>query len=293
MSKRFKDYRRFEVYTWRPNPQPLGGRAAQRPRTPTAGRRAGPDRRAARPPCSRGPADQPGPEEAQAAPQEPAPPGSAASKQPPTRPAAPSVPVPRPRRRPAAATALTSRPGRPPPVLRPNTAASTRDPSPRASAAPASRNEPCGPQPGVRRGGSCAELRAPIAPMHEGRDSRQDGARLLVRRLEGGTLRLITLAHWSEARWGGATHVGPRTAKLKPCRAGPGPPSQEVGGGRGPGFRRAAPRCSALSPSARRSPTRISSSSLHHHHHHPLRVQRRKWARRAPVTHPESSRIRR
>lgn len=49
MSKRFKDYRRFKVYTWRPDPQPLGGRAARRPRTTTAGRRAGPDQRAARP----------------------------------------------------------------------------------------------------------------------------------------------------------------------------------------------------------------------------------------------------
>lgn len=170
--------------------------------------RAGPARS---PPCSRGPAAQPGPERARAAPQEPAAPGSAASEHTLARPVAPSVPAPQPRRRPRCPTARTSRPGRrlacspPAPILRPLLETRLHGPplSPPPGTRPAARSLACG------GGGSCAAPRAPIAPIHEGQDSEQDGARLLARRLEGGTLRLMKPVHWSVARWDGATHVGP------------------------------------------------------------------------------------
>lgn len=78
-------------------------------------------------------------------------------------------------------------------------------------------------------GGSCAEGRAPIGQIGKGRDPKQDGAFLLARRSGGGTLRLKKLVHWSEASRGGATHVGSKSAKLRPGRSSSGLPLVWVG----------------------------------------------------------------
>lgn len=78
-------------------------------------------------------------------------------------------------------------------------------------------------------GGSCAEGRALIGQIGKGRDSKQDGAFLLARRSGGGTLRLKKLVHWSEASRGGATHVGSKSAKLRPGRSSSGLPLVWVG----------------------------------------------------------------
>lgn len=149
MSKRFKDYRRFKVYTWRPGP---------RPEAPMAGRRAGPDRRAARP-APAAPWTSPGQKR-------PEPPLKSRRRLGPPpwnnpRPCWPPLPPSLYRGPDAGHAAPTVR------TVRPNPAASARVPTLQASAAPASRKEPCGPQTSVRRGGPCTGPRAPIAPIHE------------------------------------------------------------------------------------------------------------------------------
>lgn len=214
MSKRFKDYRRFKVYTWRPDPRPEARNADGGPQG-----RAGPARS---PPCSRGPVDQPGPEEARAASSgadvarvrrlgtTPGPAGCpfcpcAAAQTPATPPPRPGRPAPASRSRSA-------------PILRPPPEIRLYGPPLR----PPPGTSPAGRRPAYGRGGSCTGLRAPIAPIHEGRDSEQDGARLLAMRLGGGTLVLMKLVHWSEAKWGGATHVAEeREVEARP-RAVPG-----------------------------------------------------------------------
>ncbi|XP_050637389.1 basic proline-rich protein-like [Macaca thibetana thibetana] len=152
------------------------------------------------PPCSCGPT-RPGPEGARAAPSGA---GSAPVRQLRTPPAGcPAVP---PGSQPPA-PALQPRPTRPPPELRPL----------RPPWRPPSGTSPAARRPESGRGGACAKRKAPIARPGKGRDSEQDGARLVAKRLRVGAVRLRKLVHWSEARWGGATHVGLNSGKLRPA----------------------------------------------------------------------------
>lgn len=188
-------------------PAAFGGRLAQRPGMPRAGRRAGPDP-ARNPPCSCGPADQPAARGAEAPLR-----SRRCRARPPrdtlrlARPPLPSLP-PQPRRRPRRPHGPKV-PPRPPARLLPQScspgSASARARDTPASAAPASRNEPCGPRPGVRRGRAF--------PRTEGAHcSNRQGAGLRARR--SSPVGQEAWRHWSEARRGGATHVGPKSAKL-------------------------------------------------------------------------------
>lgn len=158
----------------------VGGRVVQRPGMPRAGRRAGPDP-ARSPPCSRGPADQPGALGARAAPQEPAVRRSAATGHPPARPVTP------------AAAAQTP----PPPPPRPErpTPAARSPPAPVLQPAPGLR--PSSGHTGLR----CARLpeRAlrPTARRAAGAGPAPNGGRPLLESSGGGTPSKTELACWS------------------------------------------------------------------------------------------------
>ena len=101
-------------------------------------------------------------------------PGDPCRRSPDAAPAAPTAGTSHPSRPLASHPSLAAR-ARPPPELRPHRP--PRRPPPGTS--PAAHGPACG------GGGSCAERGTPIARIGRGRDSEQDGARLLVRRLGG------------------------------------------------------------------------------------------------------------
>lgn len=230
---------------------------------PRAGRRAGPDP-ARSPPCSRGPADQPGARGAEAPLR-----SRRCRARPPqdtlglARPPLPSPP-PQPRRRPrrphgpnvpnVPPVPPRQRPGLQPHSCSPSSAAA-RAPATPASAAPASRNEPCGPQPGVRRGRA---LR------------RTEGAHCSNRQEAGPRARRSSPVgqeawrHWSEARRGGVTHVGPKSAKLGRAALTPASLPWGLGRSRTPVSQCGSPLLSA-SPLSRTVQVPIPSSNPHQH----------------------------
>lgn len=119
---------------------------------------------------------------------------------------------------PAFPTARTFRPGHRL-ASRPSPAApapdSARDPTTLASAAPASRNEPCGSQPGVRRGRALRWTKVAHCSNRRGARLRARRSSTVGQRLGGGTLRRMKLDHWSETKRGGTTHVGPKSATFR------------------------------------------------------------------------------
>lgn len=185
-------------------------------------RAAGPHQRAARPaPAARRPA------RAGKGPSRPSGAGGTRVRHLRTPPGRPAVPAPLPRSRsrcPHSPDVPSRPPARHPPQSCGPCPDSAREPTTLASAAPASRNKPCGPPPGVRRGRA-------LRRTEDTHCSNRRGARLRARRSSpvgqeagGGTLCLMKLVNWSGSSRSGATHMGPKSVKLRQGHSSSGRP---------------------------------------------------------------------